>query len=186
MTRARPRSDLGTHEVLNQPVPRSAADLWQTDAPLRGAVEWAGGRTDMLARAGARYGSEELQQAALEARRDTPRLKLFDRSGRRLDEVAFHPGYHACMAAGMELGYAHAAWDGRPGGHVTHAALVYMQMQVEPGVGCPLTMTYAEVPALGVNPDLERLWRPKLTSATYDPLGAPGGGKRLARPWAWP
>ena len=173
MTRARPRSDLGTHEVLNQPEPRTATDLWQSDAPLRGAVEWAGGRADLLARAGARYGSDELQQAAQDARRDTPRLRLFDRAGRRLDEVEFHPGYHTCMAAGMDLGYAHAAWDGRPGGHVTHAALVYMQMQVEPGVGCPLTMTYAAVPALRASPELEKVWRPKLTSPTYDPSVRP-------------
>ncbi len=173
MTRIAPAADLGTHEVINQPLPPGGRDLWASDAALRDHAAAAGARTDALARAGADYGNEALLQAAADARRDPPRLQLFDRSGRRLDEVVFNPGYHLCMATGMRLGYAHAAWDGAPGGHATHAALVYMQAQVEPGVGCPLTMTYAAVPALAADPELAALWRPKLTSAEYDPSVRP-------------
>lgn len=177
MTDIAPRADLVSHEVINQPQPRGARDLWAEDVPLRTAAEQAGGRPDLLARAGRVYGSVEIQQAAHDARRDPPRLKLFERSGHRLDEVEFHPGYHTCMAAAMELGYAHTAWDGRPGGHATHAALCYMQYQVEPGVACPLTMTYAAVPALAADPGLDAQWRPKLTSARYDPSVRPVGEK---------
>jgi putative acyl-CoA dehydrogenase len=172
-----PRAVLGTHEVLNQPTPRDACDLWTADAPLRGAAGGAGARAETLARAGAVLGSAEIRQAGWDARRDPPRLKLFSRSGHRLDEVEFHPGYHACMAAAMDLGYAHVAWDGRPGGHATHAALVYMQAQIEPGVGCPMTMTYAAVPALAADPGLAAVWRPLLTSPQYDPSVRPVDGK---------
>ncbi|MGD9863119.1 MAG: acyl-CoA dehydrogenase family protein [Pseudodonghicola sp.] len=173
MTVSAPRSELGTHIVGNQPTPRDARDLWAGDATLRAAVARAGGRADDLARAGAAYGSAGLLHAAEEARRDPPRLTLFDRSGRRLDEVQFNAGYHRVMREATEQGYAAAAWDGQPGGHVTHAAHVYMLSQVEPGVCCPQTMTYAAVPALSAEADLASIWRPRLTSGTYDPSTRP-------------
>ena len=173
MTVTPPRADLGTHEVSNQPAPRGARDLWAEDVALRSAVARAGGRTDDLARAGATYGSDEMLLAAEEARRDKPRLMPFERSGRRLDEVRFNAGYHHVMKTASALGYAGAAWNGEPGGHVTHAAHVYMLNQVEPGCCCPLTMTYAAVPALNADPALAALWQPKLTSGLYDPATRP-------------
>ncbi|MFV0513132.1 MAG: acyl-CoA dehydrogenase family protein [Jhaorihella sp.] len=173
MTDIAPRADLGSHEVVNQPLPRGGADLWAGDVVLREAARAAGARTGALERAGAVYGSPQILQAAHDARRDPPRLRLFSRSGHRLDEVEFHPGYHSCMAAGIELGYASAAWDGQPGGHATHAALCYMQYQVEPGVACPLTMTYAAIPALRADATLSGIWSPKLTSPVYDPSVRP-------------
>ena len=96
--------------------------------------------------------------------------------GRRLDEVQFHPAYHALMSAGIGAGYAALPWEGKPGGHATHAAMVYLTSQIEPGVCCPMTMTYAAVPALKANPALFEAWVPKLTARVYD--GAP---KPLAR-----
>ena len=173
-----PHRILATHEVTNQPAPRSSRDLWADDAALRGAVAWCGADSAALAQAGAVFGSAEAWDNAEAARRDAPRLKLFDRAGQRCDEVTFHPGYHALMAMGMEHGYAAAAWEGRAGGHATHAALVYFMAQVEPGVSCPLTMTYAAVPALrAAAPDLAALWAPRLTARRYDPAIAPAAQK---------
>ncbi len=174
------RDQLGTHEVTNQPVPQDSRDLWSTDMPLQGAIDRFGGRADDLARAGTAYGSAEMAQAAQDARRDPPRLVAFDRAGRRLDEIAYNPGYHHCLRVGARQGYAAAAWDGQPGGHVTHAAHVYMLSQVEPGTCCPLTMTYAAVPALSGDPDLAALWQPRLTAADYDPSLRPVTQKRAA------
>ena len=169
MTQSQANSHLGTHEVMNQPDVRGGRDLWSEDRPLREAAEAAGARLDHLAQAGKTYGAEDLRQAAEDAQRDLPRLKLFDRGGRRLDEVTFNPGYHRVMETGLGAGYAATAWDGKPGGHATHAALVYYQMQVEPGAGCPMTMTYAAVPALRNDAKLSEIWGPKLTSGVYDP-----------------
>ena len=173
MTITPPRADLGTHEVSNQPAPRAGRDLWAGDVALRAAAERAGGRVSDLAHAGATYGNEEMLFAAEEARRDKPRLMLFARSGHRLDEVRFNDGYHRVMKTASALGYSNAAWNGQPGGHATHAAHVYMLNQVEPGCCCPLTMTYAGVPALNADPELAKIWQPKLTSGLYDPSTRP-------------
>ena len=155
MTTSRPVSQLGSHEVFNQPEPQRAVDLWGQDHALREHATAAGARVDHLAQVGAECGGETLRQAAEDARRDVPRLKTFDRAGRRVDEVEFHPGYHAVMQAGLEAGYASAAWDGQAGGHATHAVLTYYMAQLEPGVACPLTMTYALCPRCGIS----RIWQ---------------------------
>lgn len=171
-------SVFSTHEVSNQPQPRGARDLWADDAPLREWAKATGADGAALADAGAAFGTEDMLQAAEDARRDPPRLKLFDRSGRRLDEVKFHPGYHQVMDLGITHGYAAAAWEGKKGGHVTHAALCYYMAQLEPGVSCPLTMTYAAVPALQNDASLAATWGPKLTARHYDPSVRPLSAKQ--------
>ncbi|MCM2561051.1 acyl-CoA dehydrogenase family protein [Lutimaribacter sp. EGI FJ00015] len=175
-----PHSQLATHDVTNQPEPRADRDLWSGDTALRAAARWAGADATALAEAGRLMGRDEMRQHAENARRDAPRLHVFDRSGRRRDEVEFHPGYHAIMDLGMTLGYAARPWEDAPGGHATHAGLVYYMAQLEPGISCPLTMTYAAVPALRDNPALAETWVPRLTARVYDPSIAPVGRKRAA------
>lgn len=166
-------SILNTHDVQNQPEPRVERDLWAEDQPLREQMAHAGADLAALASAGQVFGTQEMTVAAEEARRDAPRLKLFDRSGRRVDEVTFHPGYHKIMELGVQHGYSAVAWEGAAGGHATHAALTYFMAQLEPGVSCPLTMTYAAVPALQNDAALAKLWTPKLTARSYDPRVLP-------------
>ncbi|GHE01280.1 acyl-CoA dehydrogenase [Defluviimonas sp. 20V17] len=172
------RSDLSDHEVTNQPPLRGDADLWAGDPALACAAAAAGADTAHLAERGRALGTAEMRAAGREAMRVLPDLRLFDAGGRRLDEVVFHPAYHRMMAAGIGAGYAALPWEGapedrKPGGHATHAALLYMHSQVEPGSCCPMTMTYAAVPALRASPDLAAQWVPKLTSRSYDPSVAP-------------
>ncbi|MEZ5750677.1 MAG: acyl-CoA dehydrogenase family protein [Paracoccaceae bacterium] len=163
MTPSLPRSDLGTHDVFNQPESRFR-DPWAEDRTLQRIL----GQDEGLAVLGAALASPEIRHAAHEAQTQLPRLRSFDRSGRRLDEVVFHPGYHQLMALGLQSGFAATAWDGT-GSHLRHAAISYMMGQVEPGVGCPMTMTYAAVPALRADPALADLWVPRLTARAYDP-----------------
>ena len=54
--------------------------------------------------------------------------------------------------------------DARRGAHVARAALFMLLGQVDSGVGCPLSMTFAAVPALRAQPDLADDWIPRLTS----------------------
>ncbi len=169
MTGLPPRARLGTHEVANQPDLPGDLNLWADDAPLREAVAREGGQEGALAPFGATLGRVEMREAGRLANRHPPELVLFDRGGRRLDEVHFHPAWHRLMAEGLEAGYAAIAWEGAPGGHVTHAATVYLMSQVEPGVCCPMTMTYAAHPTLSAAPDLAALWQPRLAARGYDP-----------------
>lgn len=162
-------STLHTHEVSNQPLPRGARDLWADDQPLREQMTRAGADVQALAAAGQAFGTQDMLTHAEDARRDPPRLMLFDRSGRRLDEVRFHPGYHAIMGMAIDHGITATAWDGSAGGHATHAGMTYFMAQLEPGISCPLTMTYAAVPALMNDDVLAKLWTPKLTARQYDP-----------------
>jgi putative acyl-CoA dehydrogenase len=178
MPRPEPRSDLSTHAVTNQPPPDGDADLWADDPVLR--AHTGGADASALAAFGAAYGSAAMRAAGRAANRHPPELRVFDAGGRRLDEVAFHPAYHEFMAMGLGAGYAALPWEGAPGGHTTHAAMVYIATQAEPGTCCPMTMTYAAVPALRAEPALEDLWRGRLLSRSYDPRVLPLAEKRGA------
>ena len=175
---ATPDSDLPTHAVHNQPPERGDEDLWTGDAALRDHA--AGADAAALADFGARLGRAEARAAGRAANRHPPEAVLLDRGGRRLDEVHFHPAYHDLMRLGLEAGYAARPWQAGGGGHLTHAAMVYLMSQVEPGVCCPMTMTYAAVPALAADAALSDRWRPKLTARAHDPAIAPLSAKSAA------
>ncbi len=177
-----PRTQLGTHEVTNQPPPFENVSLYASDAALRDAVarEGAAGHEARLSSFGARAGSAEAIQWGFEANRHAPELKTFDGYGRRIDEVVFHPSYHKLMELGLSGGFASVAWEQHSGGHVAHAALLYMMAQVEPGVCCPMTMTYAALPALKHQPEVAAAWASRITDGIYDPTSAPAPNKRGA------
>ncbi|MBF9044889.1 DNA alkylation response protein [Rhodobacterales bacterium HKCCE4037] len=159
-----PRSDLPTHEVTNQPPARGDRDLWSNDPVLR--THAADADAAALRRQAQALGRAQMAEAARDANRHGPELVLFDAGGRRLDEVRFHPAYHAFLHLGLTGGYASGPWQG--GRHLTHAAMVYLHSQVEPGTCCPMTMTYAAVPALRGTGGLGDTWAPKLTAGHYD------------------
>ena len=171
-----PRADLTTHEVANQPPDSGDLDLWAGDSALRDHANAAGADDEVLAHFGARIGTAEIRAAGRDANRHSPEALLFDAGGQRLDEVRFHPAYHQLLGEGIKAGYAALPWEGAKGGHATHAAMVYLMSQVEPGACCPMTMTYAAVPALRADERLFGEWVPKLTARAYD-----GAAKPLAR-----
>ncbi len=175
-----PIASLDTHEVTNQPPPFADIDLWATDTVLREAVSRACGDAhgDRLGAFGRRAGSSEVTEWALEANRVAPVLQTHDHWGRRIDEVRFHPAYHALMALGLEAGIAAAPWDGTQAGEVLHAALTYLLGQAEAGPICPMTMTCAAVPALRAEPSVAADWVPRILAAEYDPDPRPAAAKR--------
>ncbi len=176
-----PRAQLSTHEVTNQPPPFEGINLFSSDAALAQAVRRDGATHEQrLTTFGARAGSAEVGEWALEANRNVPQLRSFDRYGRRLDEVTFHPSYHKLMEFGLSGGVSGMAWTVKEAGHVAHAALEFMMSQAEPGVCCPMTMTYAAVPALKHQPDLAAEWVPRITALAYDPTSAPASQKKAA------
>jgi putative acyl-CoA dehydrogenase len=160
-----------THEVFNQPPPLADHDV-AADTALQAAVEregagWAAGD---LHRLGKLAGTAEPQRWASDANRYEPRLVTHDRYGHRIDEVEFHPAWHRLMEVAVGEGLAGAPWaDDRPGAHVARAAGLYVWSQVEAGHSCPISMTYAVVPALRHAPELARAYEPLLTARVYDP-----------------
>ncbi|WP_306187279.1 acyl-CoA dehydrogenase family protein [Streptomyces sp. MK5] len=160
-----------THAVTNQPPPLTGHDLADDpvliEAVRREGAEW---HLDELHRLGRFAGGEEAQLWADQANRHEPVLHTHDRYGHRVDEVEFHPAYHHLMNSSVGAGLAGAAWaDERPGAHVARAASFMLTTMLEPGHLCPVSMTYAVVPALRHSPDLAATYEPLLTSRVYDP-----------------
>ncbi|MFB6857335.1 acyl-CoA dehydrogenase family protein [Streptomyces sp. NPDC056341] len=171
-----------THEVTNQVPPLAGHDIADDAVLLEGVRrEGAAWSLDDLHRIGRRAGSEEVQRWADEANRFEPVLRTHDRYGNRIDEVDFHPSYHALMDVAVGEGLAGSAWaDERPGAHVARAAAFMVWSSTEAGHGCPVSMTYAVVPALRHAPDLAKIYEPLLTSRVYEPgLHTPGGKRGL-------
>ena len=172
-----------THEVLNQAAPFADVNLFRCDAALREALEregagWAG---PALAALGAELGRAEVLDLARLANANGPRLVSFDRMGNRVDEVEFHPAWHRLMALLIGAGAHSAPWvDARPGAQVARAAQYLLFGQVENGAQCPVTMTFASVPALRRAPALAAAWLPKILSNKYDPRSLPVAAKRGA------
>ena len=172
--------------VTNQPPPLAPLNLFTSDAVLQEGVDreggaWAAGRLGEL---GATWGGEPLLEWAAQANEHPPKLRVVDRYGHRLDEVEFHPAWHKLMALSSEGGLNSLPWTGGDDAaarHVVRAAGGLVAGQVEAGHGCPMTMTFAVVPALRHAPDLAAHWEPLLTAAAYD--GAPASPPtRRARP----
>ena len=87
--------------------------------------------------------------------------------------------WHALMDTAVGHGLHAAPWvDPRPGAHVARAAKFYVWSQAEAGHGCPISMTYAVVPALRNAPELAARFEPLLVTRAYDPGLRPPEGKR--------
>jgi putative acyl-CoA dehydrogenase len=167
-----------THVVENQPPEFAPRDLWADDVVLRDSVrrEGAGAFAGRIADYGALAG-DTLYRLGFDAHRDRPRLRTHDRFGHRVDQVEFHPNYHALMQAAIEHGVAGLSWaQPQAGAHVARAALSYLHSQAEPGTSCPLTMTHAAVPVLRREHAL-RDWAGKATAFHYDPRDLPIAAK---------
>jgi putative acyl-CoA dehydrogenase len=171
-----------THEVLNQvPLP-VGQDVADDPVLLEGlAREGADWYAEDLHRIGLLAGSAEVQEWARLANEHEPVLHTHDRFGHRVDEVEFHPSYHALMDVAVREGLAGAPWAAdKPGSHVARAAGFMVWSCAEQGHGCPISMTYAAVPALRAAPSLAADYEPLLTSRVYDPgLRAPLGKRGL-------
>jgi putative acyl-CoA dehydrogenase len=124
---------------------------------------------DELVELGALAGTEEAREHGILANRFEPELVTFDRYGNRVDEVRFHPSYHWLMERAVGHGLQAAPWlSDSPHAHVRRAAGFMAWSQTEAGHGCPISMTYAAVPALRVDDAIAKEWTPLLAATSYD------------------
>jgi putative acyl-CoA dehydrogenase len=163
-----------THDVTNQSPPLAGTNAWRGDPLLMQlSEEFEEPVRKELEQLGRFVRSAEAQELARIANTETPQLKAFDRQGNRIDQVEFHPAYHALMRRSVSLGLHSSVWEnsnveqGRR--HQVRAARYYLMSELETGHLCPITMTNASLAALIGTPDLFRKWAPRVTSRKYDP-----------------
>ena len=166
----------GTHAVVNQAPLLVDYNLFKTDGVLVEALEregagWARARLEEFGRL---TGTEEAIRWGFQANENPPLLHTHDRFGHRIDEVEFHPAWHSLMRLSIEHGLASLPWtEPKQGAHVARAALMLLASENEAGHTCPVSMTYAVVPALRKQPDLALEWEPHIHRLKYDPRARP-------------
>ena len=185
-----------THEVFNQVEPLLDVNLFAANRAMQDALRFNAPALDTapLQALGAQVGSAEMQTHARLANVFTPQLKSHDRFGHRIDQVEFHPSYHALMTAATAAGLHGTPWGtasrrdagppqgataplggsephgvGSVGAHIHRAAGFMLFTELEPSTLCPISMSYAVTPALRDNPAIYADWAPQLTSRGYDP-----------------
>jgi putative acyl-CoA dehydrogenase len=173
-TRSRPfEESFVTHEVTNQPPPLSGANAWRGDPLLlqlcQEFSEPVRRDLDVLGRF---VLNAEAQDLARLANTETPRLRTHDRQGRRIDQVDFHPAYHALMRRSVSIGLHSSVWENGETEtgmrHQARAARFFLTAELECGHLCPVTMTSASLAALMASPKLFREWAPRVTTRKYD------------------
>ncbi len=159
-------------EVFNQPPPLQPIDLLESDLALQEALEREGGNwgLDAVREAGVVAGGIDALEHGRRAERNEPRLVTHDRYGNRIDEVELDPSWHWLLRGAVHRAIHCLPWrEPRPGAHVVRAAMFTLWSNACDGVMCPVSMTYAAVPALRDGaPELAAEWEPRLTSTDYE------------------
>jgi putative acyl-CoA dehydrogenase len=171
------------HEVLNQPPALQGYNVYESNVPLVEALRREGAEAfeDRVRELGSRAGTAESLERGRLANENPPILRTHDRFGNRIDEVEFHPAWHELLELAVASGIHALPWrEPAPGAQAGRAAMMLAMSGVESGTGCPLSMTYAGVPALRVQPELAAEWEPRLTSLEYDRRAIPATEKRGA------
>ncbi len=167
-----------THEVTNQAPPLAGSNAWRGDPLLvQLSEEFSPVVRKDLDAAGRFALSSEAQDLARLANSELPRLRTHDRQGRRIDQVEFHPAYHALMRRSVATGLHSSVWEndeaetGRR--HQIRAARFYMMAQLESAHLGPISTTSAALAALMSSPRIFREWAPRVTTRKYDPAQKP-------------
>src|SRR5258707_297628 len=172
-----------THEVFNQAPPLEGIDVFSSNRPLVEATqrEGAGWVLERASALGRFVGGAPQEEWGRLANENKPVLRPFDRYGHRIDEVEFHPAWHQLMTMGVEHELHSLPWtSSEPYPHTARSALYMTAMQAEAGFCCPITMTFAVVPALRAQPELAAEWEPLVTATHYDPRLIPAAEKGSA------
>jgi putative acyl-CoA dehydrogenase len=174
-----------THSVTNQSPPYGGINLFATDPLLDLA---ASGFPDSvrqdLFQQGAFWGSHEARDIARLANTKLPELERYDGKGNRIDQVIYHPAYHALLRRSVAAGLHASVWEpdsAEPGlQYRARTARLYMTAQTECGHICPMTMTNASLASLRHASDVYSAWAPRLMTRDYDRSFRPANEKRGA------
>ncbi len=171
-----------THDVFNQSAPYAGINAYLAD-PILSEVGRAMPQAlrDGFSSIGKFVTTPEAQELARIANQSTPQLKTFDSRGNRIDEVEFHPAYHALMRRSCAIGLHSSIWENVPDekgiAHRARGIRFFLTAGLECGHLCPITMTSASMASIKTNPAVEVNWAPKILSRKYDSSQRPASQK---------
>lgn len=165
-----------THPVFNVVSDLDDVNLFSSDQPLVESVIREGGLWGLpeLQAFGSLSGQAGYRELGHLANKYKPELDTHDRFGNRVDLVRYHDAYHQLMDTALTHGLHSSPWlNPGEGANVVRATKSIMQAQVEAGHGCPVTMTFAAVPSLRIQPEVAALFETKVLNRGYDPRNIP-------------
>lgn len=164
------------HQIENQFDELQNYNLYRTDPVLQEILMRYGSQDQaLLVELGEKVGTTQAYLWADQANRHTPELHAFDARGRRIDNLEFHPAWHAWMKLNRQYGvHAHPFIAAQSKTNwVDWAARFYLSGQVECGNLCPNAMTLGAIPLLQREPKLWQQLGEKLLSTNYDERDVP-------------
>ncbi len=174
-------ADAETHRVFNQPPPLQDYSLLASDPALtrligRHPLGWA---HEAIAGLAETLGRAAWIDQGFQANDNPPVFQSHNARGERINQVNYHPAYHALMDLAVAQRIHALPWIRQEASaHVARMTMNYLYNQNEAGSACPLTMTFACVPSLQQNSDLAAQWLPGIFSDQYDPANAPWTEKK--------
>ncbi len=166
-------SSAGSKDVFNQSPVFQGHNTYDADPVLvRLSAHLPQQVIGSLSALGAWVGSPEANELARLANSEVPKLRTHDAKGNRLDQVDFHPAWHALMRRSVAHGLHCSIWDDseEEKGHRNLARAIRYAMSAAADCGhlCPITMTNASVAALRAAPEILDHWLPQIRSRKYD------------------
>ncbi len=162
-----------SREVFNQSPLYQGFNAYGSDpALMRLSEHLPGSVLETFHSLGQWIGSAEANELARLANTELPKLKTHDSKGNRIDQVEYHPAWHALMRRSVANGLHCSIWDSSEDerGHrnFIRAIRYILSAGSECGHLCPVTMTNASVAAIMTSPNILKKWLPQITSRKYD------------------
>lgn len=159
-----------THDVQNQVPPRENFDTVQHpiyDEFLKS--KHADTAITEIHNFGRLAGSVQIQRLGELVEKHPPILNTHDKYGHRIDQVEYDPAYHELMSIAIANGLGGTPWqESRDHAHLIRAIKFTAWQASDVGHTCPVTMTYAAIPAIRADDKLAVQFESLLSNGVYD------------------
>src|SRR5579863_2893331 len=104
---------MATHVVENQPPPLEGYNVFDSDRALKESIAHCAPDLSIgeAAALGELAGRPDSIALGFEANEHPPELRTHDRFGNRIDEVRFHPAWHALLGRATRAGLHGTPWQ---------------------------------------------------------------------------
>lgn len=126
-------------------------------------------------------GAAEVHDLARLAETNAPILKSYDANGNRIDQIEFHPSYHAFMRKSVSLGLQASIWEQgeeeKGNRNAIRAARMFITAGAEAAHLTSISITNASIAALLASPPIAQEWLALIASRKYDSSNKMPGSK---------